>query len=88
MAQLDLMEINGNFEKGKPFVGTLGGELMQIYLILLELKKKTENQEQPKEGDKKAPKLFKDLLTRLGLTNFFINYLKEMKHETFHIQVS
>ena len=44
MPSLDLLEVNGNFEKGKPFVGTLGGELMQIYLVLVELKKKTENQ--------------------------------------------
>ena len=87
MAQLDLLDVNGNFEKGKPFFGTLGGELMQIYLILVELKKKTENQgeQQKDEKEKKPPKLFKDVLTRLGLTNFFINYLKEMKPETLHI---
>ena len=41
MAQCDLLDVNGNFEKGKPFFGTLGGELMQIYLVLVELKKKT-----------------------------------------------
>ena len=37
--EIDLMEINGNFEKEKPFVGTIGGELLQVYLVLCELKK-------------------------------------------------
>jgi len=61
---------------------------MQIYLVLAEIKKKTENQQEIKENEKKPPKHFKDVLTRLGLTNFFINYLKEMKNESISIQVS
>ena len=38
MNSLDLLDINGNLEKSKQFIGTVGGELMQIYLVLLGMK--------------------------------------------------
>ena len=28
----DLLDVNGNYEKGKPFAGSLGGQLMQLCL--------------------------------------------------------
>lgn len=83
------MEINGNFEKGKPFAGALGGELMQIYLVLLELKAHGKKLPEPKPEEKKPQKHFhKEVINRVGLVNFFLNYIREMKHEILHIQVS
>jgi hypothetical protein len=32
MLQQDILDVNGHYEKGKPFVGALGGQLMQLVL--------------------------------------------------------
>lgn len=32
IANQDLLDVNGNYEKGKPFAGALGGQLLQLVL--------------------------------------------------------
>jgi hypothetical protein len=61
MVQQDLVEINGFYEKGRPFFGTLGGELMQLCLILEGIAL-TQTKEEQKHDDKKAHKNPRDLL--------------------------
>ena len=82
MGSIDLMDVNGNFEKTEPFVGAIGGELMQIYLGLVEIKKLSHK---PLKEEKKNQKHFKDLLNKNGLINFFLNYIKEMKNDILYI---
>ena len=90
MSSLDLLDINGNLEKSKQFIGTVGGELMQIYLVLLGMKFLQEKieKEAASEVEKQGQKRPGDVLSRLGLINFFLGYIKEIKHDTVFIQVS
>lgn len=61
MVQQDLVEINGFYEKGRPFFGTLGGELMQLCLVLEGIAI-TQKKEEHKQDEKKVPKNARDLL--------------------------
>ena len=87
MVQQDLVEINGFYEKGRPFFGTLGGELLQIVLILEGIAL-TQHKEEQKHDDKKPHKHVRDLLQNPGLLNFLLNYIKDMKNDTLAIQIS
>jgi hypothetical protein len=40
MLQLDILDITGNYEKGKPFVGAVGGQLMQLAIVLEAIKER------------------------------------------------
>lgn len=78
MAQLDIIDINGHYEKGKPFVGALGGQLMQICLALQGILYTALPEG---EEDKKKDKSVKDLLNNPNLLNVMLNFIKEMKNE-------
>ena len=32
--QLDIQDITGNFERNRPFVGAIGGQLMQLAIVI------------------------------------------------------
>ena len=34
VVQSDLLDINGNYERGKQFLGALGGQLQQLYYVV------------------------------------------------------
>jgi hypothetical protein len=34
MISWDLLDVNGNYEKGKTFAGALGGQLLQFCIVL------------------------------------------------------
>ena len=63
---------------------------MQIYLVLLGMKFLQEKieKEAASEVEKQGQKRPGDVLSRLGLINFFLGYIKEIKHDTVFIQVS
>ena len=88
MAQQDLVEINGFYERGRPFFGTLGGELMQLVYILEAIAQTQEKEEHKQEESKKPHKNIRDLLSSHGLINFLLNYIKDMKNDTLLIQIS
>jgi hypothetical protein len=85
MAQLDILDINGNYERGRPFVSSIGGQLMQLCLALQGLYY-TPLEEFHEDG-KKKDKSLKDLIKNPGLFNLMLNYIKDMKNDTMQILV-
>lgn len=93
MVQQDILEINGNFENTRPFLGAVGGQLMQICLALQgiaflptersdqEDEKKDENKEDNKE-EKKSEKSLNDLTKNPNLLLVMLHYIKDMKNES------
>jgi len=87
----DLLDINGNYEKGKPFAGSLGGQLLQFCLTFQVLTEFANPHEPVAEGvveahPKKCPA---DILTSPTFIAFLLTYLKELKNESgLVIQIS
>jgi len=93
LAQIELLDLHGNYERNRPFAGTLGGQLMQLALVVQVLKEHDQGEnpdEPPKSGDHKAQakKTLKDLLTNAGLFSFVLNFFKEMKLDSFVVTIS
>ena len=38
--QLDICDITGNYERNKPFVGSVGGQLMQLAIVIEAIKQR------------------------------------------------
>jgi hypothetical protein len=85
MAQLDILDINGNYERGRPFAGAIGGQLMQLCLALQGIHYMPLAELEP--SDKKHDKSLKDLTKNPGLFNLMLNYIKDMKNDSLQILV-
>ena len=79
----EILDITGNFEKGKPFVGVYGGLLLQLLVAFTTLQNFYKGKE-PVAG-KKNPL---DLLSKNNIFLMLVHYLKDMKSENLHVQVS
>lgn len=97
----DLLDVNGVYEKNKPFAGALGGQLLQLILTFQALSEMeplpaTAEVKQPAEGEEKpegeappAKKSPADILQSPNLISFLLGYLKELKNDSgFSIQIS
>ena len=54
--QYEIVDVNGNFEKGKHFFGSVGGSIMQICLALVSIKSHCSKDENKKVFDGKKDK--------------------------------
>lgn len=81
--QQDLLDVHGNYEKGKVFAGSLGGQLCQIFYALCGLKAASQSLE--KINGKKHPS---ELLTGPMFYTFILNFIKDLKNDSFQIMIS
>ncbi len=79
MTSYDLLDIHGNYDKNRGFVGAIGGQFMQVVLIVQNL-----HNEFAKGTNEKAKSFF----NLPNVTNFLIQYLKDMKNDNVQICVS
>ena len=76
MIAWDILDVNGNYEKGKTFAGALGGQLLQFCIVLQTL---AELSGQHPGGDKKQPL---DIMTSPLLVTFLLSFVKELKNDS------
>ncbi len=81
--------MNGNYEKGRSFAGSLGGQLMQLIIsfqILNELQNPADYHPEEGAAPRKCPA---DIANSLQLIGFLVSYLKDLKNESgLVIQIS
>ena len=76
MIAWDILDVNGNYEKGKTFAGALGGQLLQFCIVLQTL---AQLQNQNAGGDKKQPR---DIINSPLLVTFLLTFVKELKNDS------
>ena len=78
-----MLDINGNFEKGKAFAGAIGGQLLQFCIVLQALSKMNQGPA-PAEGDEAAAqkKTPKDVVDSPNLVTFLLAMMKDLKNES------
>mmetsp|Transcript_38793 Transcript_38793/g.37138 ORF Transcript_38793/g.37138 Transcript_38793/m.37138 type:complete len:85 (-) Transcript_38793:792-1046(-) len=81
------MEINGHFERGRPFFGAIGGQLMQVCLALGAITSSF-SEESKKACEEKKQKYFGDLPRGSSLVSFLLQYIKDLKSECFSLLLS
>jgi hypothetical protein len=88
----ELLDFHGCYEKGKQFLGALGGELQQIYYVINAIVKKFSKTsdlsdyfarvtEDPKQESVKHAKTPRELLLENFFLPFMLTFLKELKHD-------
>ena len=93
VANGELVDIHGNFERGKQFMGALGGQLQQLYYVVnavftvfnndaLALKDHVEKmREDPKAESLKNPHSPRELVLEMHFVPWLLTALKELKCE-------
>ena len=90
----DLHDLHGDYISKQPYVGTLGGQLMQVYFVLETIKGiytdgLDEYNARLKENDKddylQKPNHPAEIMVSNHLRIFLYQYLKEMKNDSLHI---
>ena len=78
-----MLDINGNFEKGKAFAGAIGGQLLQFCIVLQALSKMNQGPAAA-EGDEAAAqkKTPKDVVDSPNLVTFLLAMMKDLKNES------
>ena len=88
----ELLDIHGCYEKGKQFLGALGGEIQQIYFVINAIVTKFAKTsdlaeyfarvaEDPKQESLKHAKTPRELLLENFFLPFMLTFLKELKHD-------
>ena len=72
ITSFDLLDIHGNYDKNRGYVGTVGGQFMQIVLVVQALYNEFA------QGTNEKAKAF---FNKQNLTQYLIQYLKDMKNE-------
>lgn len=80
--------MNGNFERGRPFFGSVGGQIMQFCLAILGISQHSSSEDNKKVFDGKKEKNPAELLKNPGLISLLLSYLKDMKNDAFSLQIS
>ena len=93
VANTELLDIHGNYERGKQFLGALGGQLQQLYYVInavftvysnesQALKDYTEKmREDPKQESLKNPHSPRELVLEMHFVPWLISAIKELKCE-------
>ncbi len=88
--QIETIDMTGHYERNRNFAGSLGGQLMQLAIIMKTVQDHSEKQqtEGPVSERTQNKKSLKDLISRSGLFNFMLNYLKDMRNDSLSIMIS
>ena len=93
VANTELVDIHGNYERGKQFLGALGGQLQQLYYVInavfsvysnegQALKDYTEKiREDPKQESLKNPHSPRELVLEMHFVPWLVSAIKELKCE-------
>lgn len=77
----DLLDINGNYEKGKAFAGAIGGQLLQFCIILQSLAKMSHGPPAP-EGAEAVRKHPKEIIESPQIVTMLLALMKDLKNES------
>jgi hypothetical protein len=76
----DLLDINGNYEKGKSFAGAIGGQLLQFCIILQSLAKMSHGPAAAEGAEaKKHPK---EIIESPQIVTTLLALMKDLKNES------